>query len=149
GEYTNAPEPDTPLSFYVQDGKLVAESERMAPVELKAVSATEFAIPDSKATFRFRVDADGKGLSVVNSENPIELFKRTGDAVHHVFHDYVRSEAMIPMRDGVKLHAVILKPSDIKEPLPFLIQRTPYGVDGTNRASFSGGRPELARDGYI
>jgi uncharacterized protein len=43
---------------------------------------------------------------------------------------------MIPMRDGVKLHAVILKPADIAAPLPILIQRTPYGVDGTNRASF-------------
>ncbi len=53
------------------------------------------------------------------------------------------------MRDGVKLHAVILKPADITTPLPFLIQRTPYGVDGTSRASFSDSRPELARDGYI
>jgi len=51
---------------------------------------------------------------------------------------------MIPMRDGVKLHAVILKPSDVAEPLPFLIQRTPYGVDGTDRASFFANRPELA-----
>ncbi len=56
---------------------------------------------------------------------------------------------MIPMRDGVKLHAVILKPADIAAPLPFLIQRTPYGVDGTNLATFSYSRPELARDGYI
>ena len=56
---------------------------------------------------------------------------------------------MIPMRDGVKLHAVILKPADIAMPLPFLIQRTPYGVDGTSRASFFAQRPELARDGYI
>ena len=56
---------------------------------------------------------------------------------------------MIPMRDGVKLHAVILKPADIATPLPFLMQRTPYGVDGTNRASFFAQRPELARDGYI
>jgi putative CocE/NonD family hydrolase len=56
---------------------------------------------------------------------------------------------MIPMRDGVKLHAVILKPADLAGPLPFLIQRTPYGVDGTSRASFSAQRPELARDGYI
>jgi uncharacterized protein len=149
GEYTNAPEPDTPLSFYVQNGKLVAESERMVPVGLKEVSATEFAIPDSKASFRFKVAADGKGVSVVNSNNPIEAFKRTGDAVHHVFHDYVRTEAMIPMRDGVKLHVVILKPSDIQTPLPFLIQRTPYGADGTSRASFFGSRPELARAGYI
>ena len=69
--------------------------------------------------------------------------------VHHLFHDYQRTEAMIPMRDGVKLHAVILKPADIAAPLPFLIQRTPYGVDGTNRASFFWSRPELARDGYI
>ena len=63
--------------------------------------------------------------------------------------DYVKRESMIPMRDGVKLHAVILKPADISVPLPFLIQRTPYGVDGTSLASFSYSRPELARDGYI
>ena len=29
------------------------------------------------------------------------------------------------------------------------MQRTPYGVDGTTRASFSAQRPELARGGYI
>jgi putative CocE/NonD family hydrolase len=149
GEYTNAPDPDTPLSFYVQSGKLMAESERMVPTELKAVSATEFSSPDSKATYRFKTDGDGKGVSVVRSQEPTELYTRTGEAVHHVFHNYVRTEAMIPMRDGVKLHAVILKPSDIKEPLPFLIQRTPYGVDATNRGFFFQERPELARDGYI
>ena len=69
--------------------------------------------------------------------------------VHHFFHDYQRTEAMIPMRDGIKLHTVILKPSDIATPLPLLIQRTPYGCDETSRASFFGGRPELARAGYI
>ena len=53
------------------------------------------------------------------------------------------------MRDGVKLHAVILRPADIHEPLPILMQRTPYGVDGTDRASFFLQRPELAREGYI
>ena len=62
------------------------------------------------------------------------IYRRNGEPVHHVFHDYVRSEAMIPMRDGVKLHAVILKPADITAPLPILMQRTPYGVDGTNRS---------------
>ena len=80
---------------------------------------------------------------------PGHLYRRTGEPVHHVFHDYQRTEVMIPMRDGVKLHAVILKPADIAAPLPILMQRTPYGVDGTNRASFFGGRPELARAGYI
>jgi hypothetical protein len=149
GEYTNADDPDTPLSFYVQNGKLVMESERRVPTELKTISATEFGIPDSKATFRFTLDAAGRGASVAVPTDPDNVFRRSGDAVHHLFHDYQRSEAMIAMRDGVKLHVVVLKPADINGPLPLLIQRTPYGCDGTNRASFSGGRPELARDGYI
>jgi uncharacterized protein len=149
GEYTDPIEPDTPLSFYVQDGKLFYESERRVPTELKAVSATEFAIPESKATLRFTLDAAGHGATVSPSVAADSVYRLTGPAVHHAFHDYQRTEAMIPMRDGIKLHAVILKPADIATPLPFLIQRTPYGCDGANRASFSASRPELARAGYI
>jgi hypothetical protein len=153
GEYTNTIEPDTPISFYVQDGKLMEESERMVPTELTRISATEFRRPngmgDKDTTLRFTLDAAGHGETVAEVDETNTVYRRTGPAVHHAFHDYQRSEVMIPMRDGVKLHAVILKPADIHAPLPFLMQRTPYGVDGTNRASFFGGRPELARDGYI
>ena len=149
GEYTNPGNPDSPASFYVLNGKLVVESERYVPTELKPVSALEFSLPDSKFTLRFTLDASGKGATAAWSDEPNAVYARTGPPVHHLFHDYQRSEVMIPMRDGVKLHAVILKPADIAGPLPFLIQRTPYGVDGTNRASFFGGRPELARAGYI
>ena len=149
GEYTNATEPDTPLSFYVADGKLMVESERRIPTELKPVSPTEFSTANDKFNLRFAVDATGQALSVAWTDMPLDAFKKTGPPVHHLFHDYQRTEAMIPMRDGIKLHAVILKPADITTPLPFLIQRTPYGVDSTTRASFSAQRPELARDGYI
>ena len=149
GEYTDPADPDTPISFYVQDGKLVVESERMVPTPLTENSPTEFAVPQTKMTVKFTLDGAGHGASVATSNDPEAVYKRTGDAVHHVFHDYQRSEVMIPMRDGIKLHTVILKPADITAPLPFLIQRTPYGVDGTSRGSFFGGRPELARDGYI
>jgi uncharacterized protein len=149
GEYTLQADPDTPLSFYVQDGKLVYESERRAPTELKPMSAVEFTVPDAKFTIRFTLDADSHGATVAYSSEPDNIYRRTGAAVHHVFHDYRRAEAMIPMRDGVKLYVVYLKPADIATPLPFLIQRTPYGCGETNRLSFSGGRPELARDGYI
>ena len=149
GEYTNPGEPDTPISFYAQDGKLVVESERGVPTELTPGVALEFIVPDSKNNFRFSLDSSGRAAEVVHSSEPGIVYKRTGDAVHHVFHAYQRSEVMIPMRDGVKLHAVILKPADIATPLPFLMMRTPYGVDGTSRASFFGGRPELARAGYI
>lgn len=36
---------------------------------------------------------------------------------------------MIPMRDGIKLHTVIIAPVEAKQSLPILIQRTPYGAD--------------------
>lgn len=149
GEYADAADPDTPLSFYVQDGKLVVESERQVPTQLKTVSANEFSFPEAKITVTFAKGHAGKLSCVIASEAEKSTYQRTGDAVHHVFHDYERSEVMIPMRDGIKLHTIILKPKDITTPLPFLIQRTPYGVDGTDRASFFASRPELARAGYI
>lgn len=149
GEYTDPKEPDTPISFYVQNGKLVVESERLVPTPLTRNSPVEFGLPEIKVTIKFTLDHSGRGETVTASNEPDAVFRRTGDAVHHSFHDYERSEVMIPMRDGIKLHTVILKPADITAPLPFLIQRTPYGVDGTSRASFFAGRPELARDGYI
>src|SRR6267154_1793127 len=39
--------------------------------------------------------------------------------------DYIRREVMIPMRDGVKLHTVILVPKRAKN-APILLTRTPY-----------------------
>jgi putative CocE/NonD family hydrolase len=42
--------------------------------------------------------------------------------------DYERREVMIPMRDGVKLHTVILVPKGAKG-APILLTRTPYSAD--------------------
>jgi uncharacterized protein len=44
---------------------------------------------------------------------------------------YKKSEVMIAMRDGIKLHTVIFSPVNAKEQLPVLLQRTPYGADGS------------------
>ncbi len=65
--------------------------------------------------------------------------------------EYVRSEAMIPVRDGVKLHAVILRPkgSESGDPLPFLVERTPYGVSRYDAKAVNDFKPELAKSGYI
>ncbi len=57
-------------------------------------------------------------------------------------------EAMIPMRDGIKLHTVIYTPVNAREALPILFQRTPYNVDRRG-ASLTGGFQELVDDGYI
>jgi hypothetical protein len=42
--------------------------------------------------------------------------------------DYVRREVEVPMRDGVKLHTVILVPNGAKG-APILLTRTPYDAD--------------------
>src|ERR1700678_2037680 len=46
--------------------------------------------------------------------------------------DYIKREAMIPMRDGVKLYTVIVVPKGAKD-APILLTRTPYNA--TARAS--------------
>ena len=149
GEYASAAEPDTPLNFHVDDGRLVYDSERRLPIALEAVAPTLFKVHGSKSTVRFSLDADGRPVSVTLSFDSGTVYKRIGPAVHRVFHDYQRSEAMIPMRDGVKLHVVILKPTDIAAPLPILLERTPYGAGSYNQAIVYASRPDLARDGYI
>lgn len=44
---------------------------------------------------------------------------------------YIKTSVMIPMRDGVKLHTVIFSPVGAKHDLPVLLQRTPYGANGS------------------
>ena len=149
GEYSDPANPTFAYSFYVQDGKLTVESDSQVPIELKPISATLFALANSDVTATFALDASGYAASVSLSDHPGTVYVRSGEPIHHVFHDYVRSEATIPMRDGIKLHAVILQPTDIKMLLPILMQRTPYGADETDCASFFAKRSELARDGYI
>ena len=70
--------------------------------------------------------------------------------------DHERREVMIPMRDGVKLHTVIVIPKG-KAPAPIILTRTPYGSDKpTSQASspnvamtLSIADEPLLRAGYI
>ena len=41
------------------------------------------------------------------------------------------TDAMIPARDGVRLHTKIFTPKDQREALPIIMRRTPYGVEGS------------------
>ena len=90
------------------------------------------------------------GRGVVSLSVLCSVFLLVGEPVKRPsLHHYKRQETMIPMRDGVHLHAVILRPADVDTPLPFLLTRTPYGVDHWNEESLNSGRPELAQSGYI
>jgi putative CocE/NonD family hydrolase len=65
------------------------------------------------------------------SETPAKI-----DAVTDSF-DYTKRDVMIPMRDGVKLHTVIIVPKGAKG-APILLTRTPYDATGlTNHAQSS------------
>src|SRR3989442_11557446 len=62
--------------------------------------------------------------------------------------DYATSDVMIPMRDGVRLHPVIVTPKNATAPLPILMERTPYGTEGF-AASVPRRAKRLGLDGYI
>src|SRR5205085_8390198 len=56
------------------------------------------------------------------SETPAKFVSKTDSF------EYVRRDVMIPMRDGIKLHTVILVPKSAKD-APILLTRTPYSAD--------------------
>ncbi len=69
---------------------------------------------------------------------------------------YRKQSSMITMRDGKRLHTVIMSPEGATTALPVLIQRTPYGADFTDLAEgstidLSRGRSyaNMAKEGYI
>jgi len=70
--------------------------------------------------------------------------------------DYVKRDVMIPMRDGVRLHAVVVIPKGARD-WPIILDRTPYdAAKHTSRASspylaaiLPGAAAELAAAGYI
>src|SRR5665213_4389834 len=62
--------------------------------------------------------------STLASETPAHFTPATSSF------DYVRRDVMIPMRDGVRLHTVILVPKGAHR-APILLTRTPYDATAT------------------
>ena len=63
--------------------------------------------------------------------------------------DYTRTEAMIPMRDGVRLYTQIDAPPNPPGPLPILLLRTPYGLGQLKPEDVAALVSELSAEGYI
>ena len=63
--------------------------------------------------------------------------------------DYSRTEAMIPMRDGVRLYTQIDAPTTSTQPLPILLLRTPYGLGNLTAEQVATALTELSESGYI
>jgi uncharacterized protein len=64
---------------------------------------------------------------------------------------FTKQDAMIPMRDGAKLHTEIYVPKDAKAPLPFFLTRSPYGLhdDAKGYTPLLVLYQEMFPDGYI
>jgi len=163
GQYRSTTNPDQVNSVYLDGGVLYEESERrerqrLAPETVPgAVDSFRIGSPQAHVEFlrdasgtvyelKFVLDSDGSTLAEE------KRFSAVGTRLNH-FRQYMRQEAMLPMRDGVRLHAVILRPADLHDVpsagLPFLLARTPYGVDDFNSESVNHDKPELAASGYI
>jgi putative CocE/NonD family hydrolase len=59
------------------------------------------------------------------------------------------TKAMVEMRDGVHLHTAVYVPKDVKGPLPLIVLRTPYGIDGRPERLFKSYLADLEKEGYI
>ena len=149
GQYRQHNEPDIVLSVFRDGDRLFIEGARTPRIDLTPESATTFK-PDFDAHYTFITGAGGQvtGIHFTGPEDDL-LDKISSQPVSNRFRPYSRQDVMIPMRDGIKLHAVILRPTDTREPLPFLMQRTPYGVDASNSDAINARYTELSRSGYI
>ena len=110
---------------------------------LPLLLASAFAAP---AVLAQSVDA-----SMVQTGSDIPAKWKAPDAGYN----FERREVMIPMRDGVKLHTVILVPHGAHN-LPMLLERTPYEADHfakkdklNIRDAVGPANREWADDGYI
>ena len=158
GEYRWNSNPDVVMSVYREAGKLYEEREgRLRRQLVPDTTPDHFVVAALASHIVFLRGADGSvaGLRILldTDARVLEEAKRIsteGVRISH-FRPYTRQDVMIPMRDGARLHAVILRPEHVEagEILPFLIDRTPYGVDGSDSASVNLEKPELAASGYI
>src|SRR5262245_4269897 len=62
---------------------------------------------------------------------------------------FTRTAEMITVRDGVKLNTIIYAPKDQKGPLPFILLRTPYGIETRGPRALKEYLKDLAEEGYI
>jgi len=142
GTYSRTTDPDVLISVSRDGSHLYTEGERSPRLELFPLSGDQYVTEGSREEFDFAHDASGKvtgaAVKIGGSAAGFGLSRVSDQAesLNH-FRDYIREEVMIPVRDGVELHTVILRPagSEHGEPLPFLMERTPYGVDGMTPAS--------------
>lgn len=141
----------TVFSFFREGEKYYLRLTNQDRIELAPVSATKFFLmPGNRGDVEFVRDASGKITGAVFSQGATYKLKRTAAIpAPDTRVTFTRTEAMIPMRDGIKLFTVVLTPHSQNENLPIYMERTPYGVAGWSSDRLNSSKPELVKDGYI
>ena len=136
GRYQRDDAPDTVEAVYLKNGILTVDGERLFPQMLLAEAPDRFfQTGDSVRTVFQRDDAHQiSGFHLVDMDGTTIVYTRLSSDATPLNRglSYVRTEAMVPVRDGVKLHVVIVRPQGSTKgtPLPILLSRTPYGANG-------------------
>ena len=132
GQYAATDDAELVLSVYADSGRHWMQPTDNPRFELVAAGADTFDVRAIKHRLAFQRDAAGRVTGVRvrggdGSDHPIA--PRISDRPIIVrFVAMTRTDTMIPMRDGTRLHTVIVAPSTSAGPLPIVLERTPYGV---------------------
>jgi putative CocE/NonD family hydrolase len=132
GQYAASDDGEMVLSIYADSGRKWMQPTDNPRFELVAAGADTFDVPAIQHRLAFQRDAAGRVTGVRvrgggGSDHPVA--PRISDSPIIVrFTAMTRIDTMIPMRDGTRLHTVVIAPVAPSAPLPILLQRTPYGA---------------------
>lgn len=152
GQYVSDADPYSILSFWREGDSFFVQRTDGAKIELFAESETVFFTKVVDARVTFKVGAQGKadGLSLRQPNGDTSYLRKISDRpIIESPQAFEKQEAMIPMRDGVRLHTLIFRPQNTSEALPILMRRTPYGADVIDERFINRRYKEFVRDGYI
>src|SRR5438552_2495629 len=151
GQYSFVGEPEFMLNFWRESEKFFMQPTNQGKIEIFAESETKFFLKIIEAQATFVRDAEGKVSGLVWRQNGVDNpARRVSDkpAIETLV-PFERREEMIKTRDGARLHTLIFTPTSHTEPMPILINRTPYGVGGSNSDGINRRYNDLVKDGYI
>src|SRR5436190_2259456 len=150
GQYTLVDIPDLVLSFFREGDKFYVQPTNQERIEIFAASETQFFLKAPEADTTFMRDPQGKVIGLLWRQNNRELRANKTSNQPAIQNNiaFERREEMIAMRDGKRLHTLIFTPRTQSEDLPFLMNRTPYGIGGASD-SINRRYRDFIPDGYI
>ncbi|HVF46487.1 MAG TPA: CocE/NonD family hydrolase [Pyrinomonadaceae bacterium] len=139
------------FSFFREGEKFYVRLTNQDKIEILPQTPTKFFLtPGERGHVEFVRDGSGRVTGAKFNQGAIFDLKKIADTpAPDTRVIFKRTEAMIPMRDGVRLFTVILTPEVQSENLPIYMERTPYGVAGWSSPRLNSSKSEFVKDGYI